>query len=164
MITLATRPQCTPCDGSDAGGAVAFSCVRLRDFVVKWLTCGGHKKWCFRGGAQWKVRRLVGFTVLESHSTFDLSLTSHPPSLHDFKVVDSSLASFLCGRNSEAIANSADKLPYTHPLTPDYFLRIYSSFHSIPSMALQPLLGPGLPRKMPPFFPVFCSSPPPSYF
>ena len=29
------------------------------------------------------------------------------------------------------IANSADKLPYTHPLTPDYFLRIYSSFRSI---------------------------------
>jgi len=33
-------------------------------------------------------------------------------------------------------------------------------FHSIPSMALQPLSGHGLPQKPPPFFSVFCSSPP----
>jgi len=34
---------------------------------------------------------------------------------------------------------------------------------SIPSMALQPFLGPGLPQKTPPFFSVFCSSPSSSY-
>jgi hypothetical protein len=36
-------------------------------------------------------------------------------------------------------------------------------FHSLPSMALQPLLGPKFPQKTPPFFCVFCSSPPSSY-
>ena len=35
-------------------------------------------------------------------------------------------------------------------------------FHSISCMALQPLLGSGLPRKTLPFFSVFCSSPPSS--
>jgi len=37
----------------------------------------------------------------------------------------------------------------------------FASIH--PSMALQPLLGPGLPRKTPPFFSAFCWSPPSSY-
>ena len=36
-------------------------------------------------------------------------------------------------------------------------------FHSIPSMALQPLLGPELPQQTPQFFSVFCSFPPSSY-
>jgi hypothetical protein len=34
---------------------------------------------------------------------------------------------------------------------------------SIPSLVLQPLLGPGLPQKTHPFFSVFCSSAPSSY-
>ena len=38
---------------------------------------------------------------------------------------------------------------------------IGSLINSIPSMALQPLLGPGLPQKTPAFFFVFCSSPNP---
>jgi hypothetical protein len=36
-------------------------------------------------------------------------------------------------------------------------------FHSISSMALEPLLGPGLLQKTPPFFSIFCSSPLSSY-
>jgi hypothetical protein len=52
----------------------------------------------------------------------------------------------------------------------DRFRVVYSSHNCLcpnpsvhSSMALQPLLGPGLPLKTPPFFSFFCSSPPSSY-
>jgi len=45
------------------------------------------------------------------------------------------------------------------------FVLLLSSIplHSIPPMALQSLLGHGLPQKTSPFFSIFCSSPPFSY-
>jgi hypothetical protein len=62
--------------------------------------------------------------------------------------VDSSLASFLYFRNSWAIASNANKLPHTQPLTSDYhFLRIYSSVHTIPSMALSAPSGSWSPSE-----------------